>query len=93
MKNGAIFMDSFSGAAASLPKGKRELTDILRTLQRHPRVSTFDMSECGWLWRGISDLKKHGLVRELDEPYPWHRYALTDAGLAAVAPNANSASK
>ena len=84
MGKSAIFIDSFSGAAASLPKRQREPIDILRALHKHPRVSTFDMGDNVWLWRGIDSLKKQGLVRGLDEPYPWHRYALTDAGMAAL---------
>ncbi len=83
-----IYLDSFSGAAADLKKGQRTIENVLAVLANHPRVSTWDMSENLWLWRLIGELKRDGLVAELDEPYPWHRFALTDAGRAAMTPNA-----
>lgn len=77
----AIFLDSFSGAAADLPKGKRTANDVLAVLAKSPRVSTFDMSEHRWLRDAVYELHKRGLIDEdPTEPYPWHRYTLTDAG-------------
>lgn len=72
-------LDSFSGALADLPNGKRTTVDALRVLDKHPRVSTFDRGPA-WLESLLRSLKDEGLIVELDEPYPWHRYALTEAG-------------
>lgn len=69
-----LWLDSFSGAASELPSGKRTPENILAVLADHPRVSTFDMSEHRWLSGGIQELKNKGLIEELDEHYPWHRY-------------------
>lgn len=81
-----IFIDAFSGKVADLPKGYRTSEDILKALDKSPRVSTWDMGELVWLRSAISDLKKLGLiVSDPNEPYPWHRYTLTDAGRAAIA--------
>lgn len=83
--SGRIIVCSFSGAAADLKRGQRTEAHILAALAKSPRVSTFDMSENAWLWRGIADLKSRGLITEDErEAYPWHRYALTDAGRAAI---------
>lgn len=77
---------SFTSPIADLPRGKRTEADMLAALDRNPRVSTFDMSEFPWLWRGIDSLKARGLITEdKGEAYPWHRYTLTDAGKAALA--------
>lgn len=73
-----IFLDSFSGAAADLEKGHRTPDDILMALRNDRRVSTFDMSEHRWLWEGIEQLKRDGRIKELQEPYPWHRYVILE---------------
>lgn len=78
-----IFIDSFSGALADLPKGKRTTVDALQVLAEHPRVSTFDRGPA-WLESLLADLKQQGLIVEVDEPYPWHRFALTEAGKAVT---------
>lgn len=77
-----ILMDSFSGAAADLKPRQRTSENVLSVLATRPRVSTWDMSEHCWLRTIIADLKKRNLIEEMAEPYPWHRYALTDAGRA-----------
>lgn len=79
---GRVYLDSFSGAAASLPPRERTPADILRKLVTHPRVSTWDMGDHPWLRDGIADLKRRGLITEADEPYPWHKYAVTETGMA-----------
>lgn len=84
------FLDSFSGAVADLTPRERTFNNVLRVLSRSPRVSTWDMSEHAWVRNLIGDLKTRGLIVELEEPYPWHRYALTEAGRAALTPNATS---
>lgn len=84
-----VFIDSFSGALADLKKGQRTEGNALAAMHKHPRVSTWDMSEYAWVRNLIGDLKRKGLIEERgDEPYPWHRYALTNTGRATLTPNA-----
>ena len=79
----AIFC-SFSGSLAELPKGHRATLDALRVLADDPRVSTFERGP-GWLESLLSNLRTQGLVVEdRAEPYPWHRFNLTDAGRAML---------
>lgn len=83
--SGAILC-SFSSPIAELPRGRRDEAHMLAALARNPRVSTFDMSEYQWLWRGIDSLKDRGLITEdKSAEYPWHQFTLTDAGKAALA--------
>lgn len=71
----AIFVDSFSGCAADLPKGKRTPADVLEALKRDPSVSVWDMGEHAWLRNAIGDLIERGaVVSDPSEPYPWCRY-------------------
>ena len=80
----AVFVDSFSGAMAELPPGKRTVEDGLRALLADPRVSTFERG-APWLERLIDDLKARDLIIEDHaEPYPWHRFNLTAAGKRMV---------
>lgn len=83
-----IFLDSFSGALADLKTKQRTEENALAILAEHPRVSTWDMSENRWLCGLIDGLKQNGLIVEQTEPYPWHRFALTDKGRAKLRPNA-----
>ena len=78
-----MHIDSFSGAAADLKPRERTAENVLAVLAKSPRVSTWDMSGLAWLRNIIGDLKQRGLIVKVDEPYPWCRYALTDAGRAA----------
>ena len=71
-----------AGVGAMQVAGGQPL-DALRVLADDPRVSTFERGPA-WLESLLSDLKFAGLIVELDEPYPWHRYALTDAGKAMI---------
>lgn len=71
-----MHIDSFSGEAARLKRGHRSADDVLVALKNDPRVSTWDMSELSWLRAAIEDLERRGLIVALDEPYPWHRYAI-----------------
>ena len=76
-----IYIDSFSGAAADLPPSKRTPGHVLRALVRDPRVSTFDLSESRWLVSRIDLLVLLEYIKpDLTEPYPWHRYTITDKG-------------
>lgn len=74
----AIRMDSFSGAAADLKGQQRTCSNVLAALNRNPRVSTFDMSEHGWLRSCIAELQRLGFIAEdKREPYPWHKFTPT----------------
>lgn len=84
MKRGRIFLDCFSGSLGELPKGKRTVVNALRVLADDPRVSTFERGPA-WLESLLSELLKTGLlIEDKTEPYPWHRYALTEAGRAML---------
>lgn len=75
MSRKAIFLDSFSGHAAELPRGKRTPADVLEALKRDPRVSVWDMGDLPWLRNAIGDLIEAGsIVYDASEPYPWCRY-------------------
>ena len=76
----AIFLDSFSGALADLPKVQRGTIDALRVLELHPRVSAFDRSELRWLDDLLRDLLNQRLIVEIAAAYPWYRYELMTAG-------------
>jgi len=77
----AIFLDSFSGAAADLPPRQRDDINVLRVLAKSPRVSVWDMCEYAWLRGRVNSLLRAGLITaDESQPYPWHRYVLTDKG-------------
>lgn len=78
-------IDSFRGALAELPKGRRTELDALRVLAEHPRVSAFDLSEAPWLHRLVRGMQRAGLIeQDRAEPYPWHRFNITDKGRAML---------
>lgn len=81
----AFHIDSFSGSASEIPKGKRTTENLLRVLARDPLVSTWDMSEYRWLRDLIYSAIKDGLLSFADQPYPWCRCVLTDEGRAMLA--------
>lgn len=80
-----VIFDSFSGAAAGLPKGKRTPEHVLAALRRNPRVSTWDMSEHRWLRNAIYQLLDEGKIEDLSaqEGFPWHRYRVVDRAALA----------
>ena len=79
-------LDSFSGSLGELPKGRRTLVYALAVLADDPRVSTFERG-VGWLESLLHELQFNNLVIEdKAEPYPWHRFNLTDAGRQMLAP-------
>jgi hypothetical protein len=80
-----MFTDSFSGALADLRKSERTEENALAVLAEHPQVSTWDMSEYAWLRGLIEGLESKGLIKEQDEPYPWLRYEITEAGKEQLA--------
>ena len=78
MPRDACFIDSFTGNAANLPKGKRTPENVLEALRHNPRVSTWDMDQA-WLRRCLADLEADGkIVDERKEPYPWLRFTLME---------------
>ena len=79
-----IYIDSFSGPASDLKPSQRHPHAVLRVLARHPRLSTWDMSECAWLQGCIKGLERSKWIVSVPEPYPWHRWELTDAGRQAL---------
>jgi hypothetical protein len=75
-----IYVDSFSGSAASLPPSRRTPAGVLAALSKDPRISTFDMSELLWLRGCIDALKRTGRITEdTSEPYPWHKFNVVEA--------------
>jgi len=77
-----MFIDSFSGAVVDLPKKERTDKNVISVLTDSPRVSTWDMSENRWLCDIIESLEKRKFIISKDEPYPWHRYKVTEEGKA-----------
>ena len=78
-------IDTFTGSLSELPRGKRTVRNALRVLAADPRVSTFERGGA-WLESLLADLQAQGLVQEdKSEPYPWHRFNLTDAGRQMLA--------
>ena len=83
-----IHFDSFSGAVADLSKKEQGVpTRVLAALTKNPRVSTWDMSESRNLRGSLRFLIDDGKIEELKEPYPWHRFQLTDKGKAELENN------
>ncbi len=80
-----MHIDSFTGSLGELPQGKRTTMQALQVLAADSRVSTFERGP-RWLESLLDELRVAGLVAEdLAEPYPWHRFNLTDAGRAMLA--------
>ena len=75
-----VHICSFSSEAAELKKSERTEIGVLTALKINPRISTWDMSENPWLCRKITDLEKNKYILPEDEPYPWHRWSITDKG-------------
>ena len=76
-----MHIDSFSGAVADLSKKEQsDPTKVLAALTRSPLVSVWDMSESSNLRASLRFLLDDGMIEELDEPYPWLRFQITDKG-------------
>jgi hypothetical protein len=73
-----IFIDSFSGSAADIPKSKLTQESVLSALERDSRLSTWDMSESPKLRMIISKLERSGSINPVASEYPWHRWELTN---------------
>ena len=85
MKRMRVHLDSFSGSLGELPKGRRTLVYALAVLADDPRVSIFERG-VGWMETLLRELQSAQLVIEDHaEPYPWHRFNLTEAGRQMLA--------
>ena len=75
-----MIVDSFSGAAAGLPRGRRTAEHILAALRRNPRVSVWDMGEYPWLRKAIDQLEREGRIKGAHEreTFPWYRFEVVD---------------
>lgn len=89
-----MFIDSFSGDAALLPRRKRTPDHVLAALRVNPRVSTWDMIENAWLVRCIKALEHSGkIIEDEAEPYPWHLFVIVDGAQGAAAQGANDGTR
>lgn len=79
-----IYLDSFSGKAADLKRKDRTELNVLRCLSESPRLSVWDLSELAWLRNIVSGLRRGGMIVDVDEPFPWHRFQLTEKGMDAL---------
>lgn len=75
-----IYLDSFSGAAAELPRRHRTEEHVLAALRRDPRLSVWDLSEHRWLELIVRDLVRAGVIRDTGSPYPWIVYEFVEPG-------------
>jgi len=82
-----IFLDGFSGSIMDVKKKDQNDLGALVAIKSDPRVSTWDMTEA-WggdeLWIVLKRLELEGLIKAVEEPYPWHKYKLTKEGLARI---------
>lgn len=75
------YFDSFSGAVADLSKKQQgDPAKVLAVLRKSPLVCTWDMSESPNLCASIQFLLDNGMIKALDEPYPWHKFEITSKG-------------
>lgn len=79
-----IHVDQFTGSLADLPPKRRTIVDALQALDRHPVVSTFERG-APWLEKLIREMLNRKLIEERGSSYPYHRYAVTDAGRGILA--------
>lgn len=76
-----IHIDSFSGAVVDLSKKEQgHPFKVLAVLAKSSLVSTWDMSESKNLRSSIRYLLDNGMLEEVKEAYPWHRFQITDKG-------------
>ena len=76
-----VHIDSFSGAVADLSKKEQGYpAKVISALIKSPLVSTWDMSESRNLRASLRFLLDNGMIKELDEAYPWHRFQITNKG-------------
>jgi len=76
---------SFTNAKLiDLKKSLRHENGVLYAISINPKVSTWDMSENPWLCKIIESLEQNGLILPVKEPYPWHKWEITDKGRQAI---------
>jgi hypothetical protein len=75
-----VFIDTFSGDVADLPRKRRTEAEVLKVLSTSPRVSCFDMVEHAWLRNIICRLSAKQAIIEAQEGFPWIRYIVTASG-------------
>jgi len=75
---------SFSTEAAELKPSNRTAFNVLLALQDNPRISTFEMSDKPWLCRLVKTLEEKNHIKPINEPYPWHKWKITKAGLELI---------
>lgn len=80
-----MYCCSFANASMiNLKEPLRNENGVLYTLKYHPRVSTWDMSENGWLVDIINSLENKKLILPIKCDYPWHEWELTKEGNKAI---------
>lgn len=78
MARDVVFLDSFTGSAAHLPRGKRTPENVLGALKRDPRISTWDMDQT-WLRQCLARLEATGKIKQdQSESYPWLRFIIKE---------------
>lgn len=77
-------MNNDSISVADLKPSMRHENGVLNVLQRHQYISTFTLSENQWLVVIINKLKKDGSIVELNEPYPYHKFLVTEKGIKQI---------
>ncbi len=81
----SIHIDSFSGAVADLSKKEQgDPTKVLMVLTKSPLVSAWDMGDSANLRGSLTFLRDNGMIKLLDEPYPWYKFELTSKGKKEV---------
>jgi hypothetical protein len=86
MSEARIHICSFSSSIGELTRKQlREPMIVLRTIAVSPLLSTWEM-ENRRIREAVYGLRDRGFISEdRKEPYPWLRFEITDAGLAALA--------
>jgi len=80
-----MFVDSFTNCSVvDLKKSARNENGVLNALRSNPRLSTWDMSEHRWIREIIKSLEEKEFITPIDEPYPWHKWNLTEAGKRSI---------
>jgi hypothetical protein len=80
MRDTVVFIDTFSGDVADLPRKRRTESEVLKVLSVSPLVSCFDMVEHAWLRNIICRLSAKQAIVQRQEGYPWIRYSVTASG-------------
>ena len=74
---------NFSNQIGKLSRKEQGLSlKVLACLSDDPRISTFDMNST--LSLTIKTLVENKWIKEVKEPYPWHKYKITRLGKKAL---------